>query len=117
MTVKFLAEKFAVKPAEIIGIDIVKAKDAYPNFSKDNTSRISRILKRPYSAKHRSHVFDIDIENLALAGRAGAFIYLLTPEAMSSGNRAAKKALKYMRHKEGSSKSQSAQLKTDSCRA
>jgi protoporphyrinogen oxidase len=117
LTAKFLADKFAVKPAEIIGIDIVKTKDAYPNFSKDNTARISRIIKRPYSANQRFHAFDIGIENLGLAGRAGTFIYLLTPEAISSGNRAAKQALKYMLHKEGSPKSQSVQLKADTHRA
>jgi protoporphyrinogen oxidase len=90
-----LNRTFGIKPGEIMGMTIERRTDAYPNFDKKNTSLIARYVKRAYKPRHTFHSFDLGIENLALAGRPGTFLYLLTPEAIRSGLRAAQQAVEY----------------------
>ncbi|MEJ2717928.1 MAG: hypothetical protein P8182_12430, partial [Deltaproteobacteria bacterium] len=91
----FLSRTFGIRTAEIIGITVERRADAYPNFNKKNTRLIARYLSRPYKPRQIRHAFDLGIDNLALAGRPGTFLYLLTPEAIKSGRSAARQAEKY----------------------
>jgi protoporphyrinogen oxidase len=91
----FLSRTFGIRTAEIMGLTVERRADAYPNFDKKNTSLIGRYLSRPYKPRQISHAFDLGIDNLALAGRPGTFLYLLTPEAIRSGLSAAQQAEKY----------------------
>jgi protoporphyrinogen oxidase len=91
----FLDKVFSVRNKDIIGLDVEKRKYAYPDFTVDNTKIISNCLTKPYVAGDTQHHFRTGIENLAVAGRTGAFIYLLTPWAILSGQRAARQAIAY----------------------
>lgn len=92
----FLDRTFSIKGREIIGLSVEKREYAYPDFNKSNTAIISRCLEKPYVTGEMHQRFGTGIENLALAGRGGTFVYLLTPWAISSGIAAADKALKYV---------------------
>ncbi len=91
----FLEKVFSIQKKEVIGLDVVKRKYAYPDFTVDNTRIIAGCLSEPYVSGHTEHRFRTGIENLALAGRTGAFIYLLTPWAIISGHKAARQAMAY----------------------
>jgi protoporphyrinogen oxidase len=91
----FLEKTFSIRGREIIGLSVEKRDYAYPDFDKSNTAIISRCLKKPYVTAEMQQDFGTGIDNLALAGRAGTFIYLLTPWAILSGIAAADQALKY----------------------
>jgi protoporphyrinogen oxidase len=93
----FLDKTFSIRSREIIGLSVERREDAYPDFNKSNTSVISGCLKKPYVTGQMQQQFDTGIDNLALAGRGGTFIYLLTPWAIQSGIAAADKAIKYER--------------------
>jgi protoporphyrinogen oxidase len=90
----FLDRTFSIRSREIIGLNVEKREYAYPDFNKSNTAIISRCLKKPYMTGQMQQQFDTGIDNLALAGRGGTFIYLLTPWAIQSGIAAADRALK-----------------------
>jgi hypothetical protein len=92
-----LEKTFSIRSREIIGLNVEKREDAYPDFNKSYTSIISRCLKKPYVTGEMQQQFDTRIDNLALAGRGGTFIYLLTPWAIQSGIAAAETAVNYAR--------------------
>ncbi len=96
ITSDFLDRVFSLKGKDIIGMDIIRRKSAYPRFTKENCSRLTSVLRVPYKAKEMSHSFDFNIENLSSAGRAGEFIYQLAPAAIRSGLRAAREAMDYL---------------------
>jgi protoporphyrinogen oxidase len=91
----FLDSAFSIRSREIIGLNVEKREYAYPDFNKSNTAVISRCLKKPYVTGEMQQQFDTGIDNLALAGRGGTFVYLLTPWAIQSGVAAADRALEY----------------------
>jgi len=99
--VSFLEKVFAIRKPDVIGLDVKKRRYAYPDLTVNNTGIISSCLSEPYVPGHTEHRFRTGIENLALAGRAGAFIYLLTPWAIISGQRAAGQAIDYVAGKAG----------------
>ncbi len=92
----FLDKTFSIRGREIIGLTVEKREYAYPDFNKSNTAIISKCLHKPYVTGETHQQFGSGIENLALAGRGGTFVYLLTPWAISSGIAAAEEALKYV---------------------
>lgn len=92
----FLGNAFSLKDKDIIGVDIIRRKSAYPRFTKANCSKLASVLKSPYKAKEKSHNFAFNINNLSSAGRAGEFIYQLAPAAIRSGLRAAGEAADYL---------------------
>lgn len=85
----FLSQVFSVSKREIIGMDVVRRPYAYPSFTRSNAKIVGRYLKAPFKEGESAHEFDLGIDNVALAGRAGTFVYLLTPEAIFSGYQAA----------------------------
>ncbi len=89
----FLTRSFSISSKEIIGMNVEIRNAGYPMFLKKNTQVISKLLSRPYVSGEQTHEFLLPIDNLALAGRAGTFLYLLTPGAITSGINAAKRAL------------------------
>jgi protoporphyrinogen oxidase len=91
----FLGRVFSLQEREIIGMDVVTREFAYPDFTVRNTELIARCIEEPYRTGQTEHRFRTGIENLALAGRAGTFVYLLTPWAIMSGQKAAKQAIAY----------------------
>lgn len=91
----FLKRVFTLHNSDIIGMDVQIRECAYPDFTARNTELIARCIAEPYRTGQTDHRFRTGIENLALAGRAGTFIYLLTPWAIMSGQKAAKAALEY----------------------
>ena len=95
LALNFLEKTFSVLKSDIVGLDVVKRQYAYPDFTIKNTRVISKCLSDPYTSGQPEHRFRTGIENLALAGRAGTFIYLLTPWAIMSGQRAARQAIEY----------------------
>jgi len=99
LALDFLDATFSVKKNEVIGVNIERRTAAYPNFNTKNTGLISRHLKRGYQSGESLHEFNLPVANLALAGRAGAFVYLLTPEAILSGVHAARQAAEYFGEK------------------
>ncbi|MFH0825616.1 MAG: FAD-dependent oxidoreductase [Pseudomonadota bacterium] len=92
---RFLDSSLGVKRSKIMGMDVVRRESAYPSFTFKNTDIISRSLEKTYVAGTTSHEFRTGVENLAMAGRAGTFLYLLTPWAIQSGRDAAGKAVRY----------------------
>lgn len=92
----FLKRVFSLQERDIIGMDVQTRECAYPDFTVRNTELISRCIAEPYRTGQTEHHFRTGIENLALAGRAGTFIYLLTPWAIMSGHQAAKKAVAHV---------------------
>jgi protoporphyrinogen oxidase len=93
---KFLRNAFGVKSGDIVGIDVERARAAYPSFTKTNAAIMSQFLNRPFRPGEILHDFKSCVENLGLAGRAGTFVYLLTPEALISGFEAGKRACAYL---------------------
>jgi len=88
----FLKRVFGLPERDIIGMDVQIRECAYPDFTVPNTELIASAIEEPYRSGQTSHRFRTGIENLALAGRAGTFIYLLTPWAIMSGLKAAEQA-------------------------
>ncbi len=95
LTRTFLDRTFSIRGREIIGLSVEKREYAYPDFNKTNTALIARCLQKPYVTGETQQQFDTGIDNLALAGRGGTFVYLLTPWAILSGIAAADAAFKY----------------------
>jgi len=95
LATEFLKRVFGLQERDIIGIDVQIRECAYPDFTVPNTELIAGVIEEPYRSGQTSHRFRTGIENLALAGRAGTFIYLLTPWAIMSGLKAAEKAQAY----------------------
>lgn len=93
---RFLKECFSVSEKSIIGINIELKKSAYPNFIKRNTAIVNKLLARPFASETGNHLWQLGVENLALAGRTGSFLYLLTPGAIASGIEAARNATSVM---------------------
>jgi protoporphyrinogen oxidase len=89
----FVKRVFTLQDRDIIGMDVQTRAAAYPDFTMKNTALLSRCIAEPYRTGQTGHHFRTGIENLVLAGRAGTFVYLLTPATITSGNRAAKEAM------------------------
>lgn len=89
----FIKRVFTLQDRDIIGMDVVTRASAYPDFTVRNTALIGSCTKEPYRTGQTAHGFRTGIENLALAGRAGTFVYLLTPASVISGQQAAKEAM------------------------
>jgi hypothetical protein len=100
----FLRNSFGIKRTEIIGMDVYRREYAYPNFTRRNTMILSRVLAKPYVAGSTTHEFSTGLENLSFAGRAGSFLYLLTPWAILSGKAAAQRAMEYVSGKKKTGK-------------
>jgi protoporphyrinogen oxidase len=96
LAVDFLKKSFSISDREIIGMNVEQRDAGYPKFLKKNTRIISRLLSKPYVLGEHDHHFLLPINNLALAGRAGTFLYLLTPGAINSGLNAANLAQAYL---------------------
>jgi protoporphyrinogen oxidase len=89
----FLKRVFSLHDRDIIGMDVQTRACAYPDFTVKNTALIAGCTSKPYGTGQTTHRFRTGIENLVLAGRAGTFVYLLTPAAIISGQKAAKEAM------------------------